>query len=491
MTEPITVDLPRRLEDWISRFSDRPLPVLRASHAVARYLQNDPDTGIADLREGLGRDPALCINLLRAANAQRHKHLDNRTATVDQAMMMLGVQRVLALVQDYPVVEDSLGGAALEGYMTSVSRACHIALQAGHWAELRKDVLPAEIATAALMRPAAELVMWVHAADLLCRIRELGGVSPVMRHEAEYVLLGFTLDEFSASLVQCWRLPQLVLELLVPNRVTGRRTMGLTLATSLTELACLGTGHGEMQKVLSAIGRYLGLNADETLAEVREQAGQAQARCPTGAGGSVSWSALLDESGAGTLSQGEPLVCVIPQPALAQRLTAQCLEGDDGRAMQQLRQKHDMVETIDPTVALALRALHRGHGLSRVIYLRINRDQDTCFPHMALGCQGAPDLPELRLPVLPPSELGNFLATTRPHWLYGDALYELAHSMAPSSPLLMETSACFIAGIRTRERAVGLLYADSHQSGRVLDKTAYSGFCQVVEALGKGLSRMD
>lgn len=476
----------RRLEDWVRRLCRNELPILAASRHACEELSAAQDTGVRDLARIAYCDPALAINLLHTANRLRHLHLDTRTVSVEQAIMMLGVERVQTLVSGFATAQGKLVEDALEGYLTTCSHAVHTAIQARRWAERRQDILPSEVATAALVRCVGDLAMWQALPGRMKEARELGGDLPQATQQAQYVVLGVTMGELSAGLVRHCRLPLLVLEHLIPDKVTGRRTLGLALAGYLSQLGALGWRHPAMQSVLATVSSYLGMESDVAIEHIRDTVRLAAEECP----GDLPrpWESLLQEpeAGAATTSAGREF-CIVPRPTIAHALLRRCAAGRDQRALSGLRLKHRLVEDLDVPLSLALRCLHHGHGLSRAIFLRLSRDGDFCLPYMALGCEGDPHLPDLRLSTLPRSRLFRHLHAPQPEWLDEDAMNELRRELPPRGRQLLFASSSFLAAIRDGDGLLGLLYADRLPGHCRLDHATFGGFRAVVEALETGL----
>ena len=481
----------RRAEDWIRRLGKTPLPILATSREACGALAAAPNAGLADVNRVAYRDPALAVNLLCAANGLRHRHLDTRTVSVDQAVLMLGMERCLKLVADCAEAGQELAGQALDGYLRASSHACHTSLLARDWAEVRQDILPAEVATAGLVRSVGDLAMWQHAPERMAEALELAGDLPLASQQAQYVVLGFSVAEISAGMVRHWRLPLLVLEHLIPDKITGRRTLGLALANRLSRLLALGWDHPQTAAVIETISVYLGMDREGARERVQRVSAEALQTLPEGMPAPWAPAAIRGiretATGRGAPSRG---FCILPRPALAATLIKRCAAGHDRRTLQDIQLKHGHVEARDVPVSLALRALHHGIGLSRAIHFGLARDGDYCRPYMALGCEGDPHLPDLHLSTLPRTRLAYYLHSGAPHWLRDEALAELRDELPTRGQRLLDTDSCFLAPVGAPGKPLGLILAHRQGPECQLDAGAFAGFRTVMTALESGLAHV-
>lgn len=479
-----------RINDWVRRLSQRALPVLQQSRRALDALAERGEPGATEIAEIAYRDPALCINLLQAAGMERRHH-DSRAATLEQALMLLGVQRALALARDYPEAETTLEERMLGQYRQAVAHAYHASLQAVAWAEQRNDQLPSEIRTAALVRVVAPLTLCARAPRVLEQTAALSSPSPDTVNQAAHVVLGFTLNELGAGLVQTWRLPVAALEQLVPDHIDGRRMLGLTLAAALSEWAPLGRGNPELQNVFHAIADYIGKPLDPTVATVAETAHRASAHpC---AGTPPPWAPLLDGNPLPSPlppARHPTIFCLAPQAEIAARLTELCAESDDPRIIDTLRLRLRQVEPADAPISLALQALHSGYGMSRTIFLRLQPDGEACGAHLTLGCDGNPHLPDLQLKTGASTALRRYLMTGEPRWCRDDDLAQLLGLMPHPAHTVFSTREAFLAPIRCGDAPLGLLYADRGSADCRLTESAFRGFRAVTHALHQGIARL-
>lgn len=480
---------PLRLSDYVRKLADVALPVQMRSLETLRRVDADALTN-TELATIMYRDPALCIGLLaRAAAMQRRP--ENRIATVDQAILLLGTRGSLQWALEQPVAERQLGRRDLRLYMDLVADAFHASLQATAWAVRRHDVLPAEIRTAALIRLIGQLCLVTADPSLLRQVLDAEDEHPYNRHCAAYAVLGFTLSELSAGLIQQLKLPVGALEQLLPDRIEGRRMLGLSLAASLTDLSLLGPQHPDVKTIVEVIARYNDMNVSLMLQDIAVHAREAAAHPCAGAEIPWGWlceppSILVDRPPAARPGA----LCLAPRRDMVDRLLSFCRRPPNLRADEELALTHSQTEPVDSTILLALKALHHGLGLARVIYFRPDAADESIRPYMSLGCDGNPLLPELSLTVSAGSRLRSYLRDGQ--WMKLDAAHLrdlLGVTYHPSHRLFTCTHA-LIAPIRTADGLQGMLYADQGNNDCALHETAIQGFPDVCHALETGLSHL-
>jgi len=79
---------------------------------------------------------------------------------------------------------------------------------------IRPDMTPEEIFVATQLHFLAELLIAIHAPETLDQIDHMKKTRHIPSEEAQYLVLGFTLDELSSEVAEHWHLPSLVMEAL-------------------------------------------------------------------------------------------------------------------------------------------------------------------------------------------------------------------------------------------------------------------------------------
>jgi len=177
--------------------------------------------GIESWIERIGRKPVPVL-------PQTVTALRSDVTSVQQALMMLGTEKV-----------SELPAPALERLHKTFARAYHAARQATDWAILRRDMTPDEVFAATQLHFLGEMFVAIYAPQQLDAVDQMRREKHIACEEAEYLVLGFTLDQLTARLARLWRLPKLVLEALHPENARFPRAYGIMLAVQLARSAAI------------------------------------------------------------------------------------------------------------------------------------------------------------------------------------------------------------------------------------------------------------
>ncbi len=155
-------------------------------------------------------DPLLCLRLLREAERGKSRRLGRETTTALAAIMQLGIDEFRALLLSSSEIEQ-----AKAGLLEVEARATVAAQVAQRWASGRMDLNPEEVAVAALLADAGELLLWVYEPELPQAAKDqlLSGRAK-RSSDAQIRACGFNFKLLTMRCAELWGLPSLVLQLL-------------------------------------------------------------------------------------------------------------------------------------------------------------------------------------------------------------------------------------------------------------------------------------
>ncbi len=197
---------------WAAYFENHALPVMRRSKLLMTQLEEAEGELLApnDLADIVLQDPLLCLLLLREAERRKSHRLGRETTTALAAILQLGVDEFRKLLLSSPEVDESNHG--LIAVETRARLAAQIALT---WATGRADLNPDEVAVAALLGGAGDLLLWVYAAEIPQKADGLLRSGNAQRSaQAQMQACGFTFKQLTTQCAERWKLPALVLQLL-------------------------------------------------------------------------------------------------------------------------------------------------------------------------------------------------------------------------------------------------------------------------------------
>lgn len=195
------------VEQWVAFLKDKEIPVLYVSRqqmlAQAETAQVLSPRELADF---VLRDPYLSLKLLRRAEGKRSRTLGQETSTALASVLQTGTDELMRLTIDS--VTTQLGIVGLDECAHRAVIASHVGR---NWAAARADVSVEEIALAALLAEAGELLLWHFAPELPQKaLDELKSGRALRTLQAQQQAVGFSFKQLTMSLVQAWDLPPLI-----------------------------------------------------------------------------------------------------------------------------------------------------------------------------------------------------------------------------------------------------------------------------------------
>lgn len=239
---PTMLDKPfKDLASWTDYVAHQDLPVLRRTAArLGALARGERDEGLeVDARlvaEAIGDDALMALRLFSHVARRRAGHADAEVATVERAVLMLGVAPFFRAFGDPDTVEarlcaDARAHAGLVRVLRRAQRASRMALDFAVW---RNDVNAEEIALAALLHDLAEMLMWCFAPALMLRIAGLQSRDPALRSgTAQREVLNIELNELQVALAHRWRLPALLAALMDDRHAEAPRVRNVLLAVRI------------------------------------------------------------------------------------------------------------------------------------------------------------------------------------------------------------------------------------------------------------------
>ena len=175
---------PKSLDGWAAYLARQPIPVMRhtAEH-IERLREQLDDIDARIVADRVGSDPLMVLRTFAQIAERRGNRRAADVATLDRAIVMLGLAPFLDIARDAPVVESSPSAerGAYRGFLRVLRRAQMARIYATRIAAWRNDVAAEEIGLAALLHDSAELLVWCFAPELADRIRHMLADDPKLR----------------------------------------------------------------------------------------------------------------------------------------------------------------------------------------------------------------------------------------------------------------------------------------------------------------------
>ena len=193
---------PRDLLRGYVEVSSLPMIHLRLDEAI-----NNPRKSMADIAKIIREDPGLTARLLRIVNSAFY-NFPSRVETISQAVTIIGTQQLGALALATSVMQMFKGIPEDVVNMDSFWRhsvACGLAARV--LGTLRREQNPERLFVAGILHDIGRLVMLTKATDQMREAILQSRRNHQLLCDAELALFGFTHSVIGGLLLQTWKLP--------------------------------------------------------------------------------------------------------------------------------------------------------------------------------------------------------------------------------------------------------------------------------------------
>jgi HD-like signal output (HDOD) protein len=258
------------LDKWASNLAKRPLPALAVTIHRVRQLLEDPNTSNLDFQAVIGLDPGFTLDIYRnfgMSPAGKHAPASN----VAHAISLLGPLPVKIALKHLPTLDKDLPEAAEIGIYQCYAHAAHAAIYAKDIGEQRGDNNPDEMGHAALLHNCAEMALWTYASKPMQMIHTLVGKGADYGSASSSVL-GFTLEQLSAKLINKWNLSPLITETMDHTWFDRERSMAVVIASTLARASAAGWYSNEVYDITEFLAEYQHHSNQRTAAYIHSMA---------------------------------------------------------------------------------------------------------------------------------------------------------------------------------------------------------------------------
>lgn len=480
------------LEDWLAHLKPAETPVFR--HTRDTLLQLAPRRDNLSAREvaiPILSDPLATLRLIYAANNRASRHFNAEVTTVEHAVLMQGTGSFLDRFADAPVLEDTPQGrdAEILGSLYRLARlAQHAAWQARDFATLNSDLRGEELQVAAVLYYAPEFLFWLDAPDIADRLARLRRELPSA--EAEAQSLGFALEPLRQMLLHAWKIPDGLCDLLDERHAALPRQAILHATLNIANLSRFGWWDECLQDNFRMLAHTVRLPEDEVIGIVHGNAVRA-ARSghwnPAPPAAAVlpmlpgDWphepEARPAEGAPRTEAGAEPAAVLTHREILAEALAN--IEGHlDGSL------------TLNQMMAIVLKGLHSGLGLSRVLFALITPDSQRVKCRFTLGIRADDPLRHFELELQSPDLFGQLMQRMQAVWMNADNRGRLWPRVAPGLRARIGLGDFYAMSLFGNGRPLGLIYADRGHGRASLDAATYNDFKAFCLEAAKGMGRV-
>lgn len=478
----------RAISDWIARIGSEPIPVIGTAIEQLRQVSNDESRPIQDIVEVIEQDPGLAVYVLRLMSSKQRSSLATEVTSVQQALMMMGTEQLKKMPMQLPDVEHTLVDPARTRLLKTFSRTYHAARQAVAWARERRDMNPDEVFAATQLHFLGEMSLAIHAPQLLDQIDQMCIEQHLPSEEAQYILLGFTLDELTLQMAEQWHLPQLLSESLQAENARFPRAYGIMLAVQLGRHAAINWYSEKTRSIQDKVAEWLGQPVDKVIAKSHQLAA------------SIANTAFVTY-------QVQPAAALLPRVIPAESTITQSTQKSDELGQvdacltPQLPIIRDLLQQLnDPSITqykpqqimqTVLDALHQGLGLNRVVFARLNADEQRLVADKIIGSNNDPIFNRFELDLRGKHLFSRLMEKTQAIMI-NDHNRQKYWSLVPVDIQKKLKVNSFIAmSLYINNQPLGLIYADRHSNSCQLDDNTYRYFKTVCNQTIKVLTQRD
>lgn len=475
------------LEEWVKHIGHKAVPIQEATIKALRQYCARENASVSELEETVNMDPGLVIHLLRLGNAKTSGSLSTDITTIPQALMILGIEQVNELPQRLPGIEKTLKDAARIRLLKTFARAYHAARQATRWANQRRDMTPEEVFAATQLHFLGEMFVAMYAPVLLDQVDKMRNEKNIASEEAQFIVLGFTLDQLTAKLARQWKLPNLLLEALHPENAKFPRAYGIMLAVQLARGAAVDWYTEKTFKIQEQAAEWLEMDLPELITGTHRLAVDvARESALYGVPPAVLGLAYIppvpkEKTGtqeSESIEEQEAEICLMPQIQSLKLLLGL------------LTQKKLATENTYELISQVLKGLHDGIGLNRVVFARLDAENKLLKAEKIIGVDNDPLFSRFEIG-LKPANLFNRLLEKSQAVLINDQNRTKFWPLVPKEfQKLISTNSFIAMSIFVDEKPVGLIYADRRNSSCQLDEQAYKYFKTVCKQTSQALQRL-
>ncbi len=500
MAHPMTV------EGWLERLRPGQTPVFHHTKASLLSLEaRIEQIGAREVAALVLSDPLATLRLIYLANNRTSRHFGNEVATVEHAILMQGLGVYLDKVAEFPVLEDTPLGQdkdSLASLYRLLRLAQHAAWQARDFAVLHSDVRAEEVEVAALLYYAPEFLFWLDAPETA---RELARLRRIMEtEEAERQALGFALEPLRLALLEAWRIPQVIRDMLDVRQAGRSRNIILKACLDIAHRSRHGWWDEHLLADYQALADIENTPLEVIVQTVHRNAVRAahhgawipappaaawlpmlpgewpQQTAPAAAAPQMPAAEGAPAEAAAKSPPAQPEAAVCPMPD-RQQLDA---------CMQEIGRHLDGSLDLNQMLALVLKGLHHGLGLTRVIFAMLTPDGQRVKSRFTLGVSAQEPLRHLEFPLHSKDLFGQLMTRMQGVWLRPENQARLLPLIRPELRAMIGDGEFLAMSLFVGDKPFGLIYADRGRTGCCLDAATYEDFKRLCLLAVRGLAKL-
>lgn len=256
----------QELADWVNFIKQVEIPVLKqTAREIARLQEDEDKLSARALTLAVLNDPMMVFKVLCYSQNHKGRQQLQDLLHVEQAIIMMGTTTFFKNLTPNLLVEDGLKSnlSALTQLLRLIRRAHRAAKFAGDWATHLTDLHAEELCVAALLHDLAEMLMWCFAPEKMNTIFNQQQSDKTLRSQAaQQEVLGFKLHDLQNELVDVFKLPPLLKQLMRDESVNEHRVKNVLLAVNLARHSANGWNDAALPDDYRDIAEFLRVDVE-------------------------------------------------------------------------------------------------------------------------------------------------------------------------------------------------------------------------------------
>ncbi len=323
---------------------------------------------------------------------------------------------------------------------------------------------------------------------------------------AERQALGFELEPLRLMLLEAWRIPEVIRDMLDARYAERSRNVILRACLDIAHRSRHGWWDEKLMADYEALSGIEGTPVEVVVSTVHRNAVRvAHHGAWIPAPPAAAWLPMLpgtwphEPAAAETQPAAVKAAPSAPPPAPAASPPASelqtaredaCPTPDPAAlkvAVQEIERHLDGSLNLNQMLALVLKGLHHGLGLSRVVFAMVTPDGQRVKSRFTLGVPTHEPLRHLEFPLQSPDLFGRLMAKMQGVWLNAENQARYWPMVRPELKAMIGEGEFFAMSLFVGDKPFGLIYADSGRAGCRLDASTYEGFKRLCLLAGRGL----
>jgi hypothetical protein len=289
----------------------------------------------------------------------------------------------------------------------------------------------------------------------------------IATEEAEYIVLGFTLDELTLLLAKKWQLPTLVQDALISENTSQPRSYGIMLAVQLIRHAEFNWYNEKTRQLEEDAAEWLNIKPAKLISDVHQLAAKVARHSSQYNTRPLAFhlpsTVILDEK-TKVKQDVQATVCLLPLVDVLKEV------------IHKLKVDNKTLLNINDVMTVVLKGMHDGIGLNRVVFLMLNSEKDKLKINAAAGTDNDLEFNSLAINLTKRNLFGVLLEKQQAVWLNNSNLKKIWPLVPPEIKKIAKTKSFFAMSVHIGDKPIGIFYADRHDEVCELDIKSYNHF---------------